>query len=254
MEGQKWKNLRTKLSPAFTSGKVKMMFPTMLECSSDLMFALEDVVKANAAIDIKDLIGRFTTDVIGSCAFGIDCNTIRNPTSEFRQYEKKVLEVNSVRLLKNLLSIVSPQTLKTLRIKHTRADVSKFFTDLVARTIEYREKNNVMRKDFMHLLIQLKNNVNLSEHGNVGTPSKESKQGHYFDINQLTAQAFFFFIAGYETSSTSLTFLLYELSVNPHIQDKVRNEINEVLAKHDNGITYDAVMEMQYMHRCIEGN
>lgn len=218
-----------------------------------MKFVLEDAVKTNAVIDIKDLVGRFTTDGIGSCAFGIECNTIRNPTSEFRQYEKKVFEVGSMTLLKNMLSIVSPQTLKNLRIKHTRADVSKFFMSLVARTIEYREKNNVIRKDFMHLLIQLKNNVNFNEDSNVGLQSKCLKPGRSFDINQLTAQAFFFFIAGYETSSTSLTFLLYELSVNPHVQDKIRNEINEVLAKRDNNITYDAVMEMEYMHRCIEG-
>jgi hypothetical protein len=69
----------------------------------------------------------------------------------------------------------------------------------------------------------------------------------------LAAQAFVFFLAGFETSSTTMTFCLFELASNPDIQEKLRQEIYEVLKRHDNKLTYDATMEMHYMEKVING-
>lgn len=44
-----------------------------------------------------------------------------------------------------------------------------------------------------------------------------------------------------------MTFFTYELALNPDIQERLRNEINTVLVKHDNQVTYDAIMEMKYL-------
>jgi cytochrome P450 family 6 len=51
----------------------------------------------------------------------------------------------------------------------------------------------------------------------------------------------------FETSSSVSTFAVYELALNQDIQDKLRNEIEEVLLKHNNEMSYDSIKEMRYL-------
>jgi hypothetical protein len=74
-----------------------------------------------------------------------------------------------------------------------------------------------------------------------------------FSMNSLAAQAFVFFLAGYETSSTTMTFCMYELSLHQDIQERVREEIDVVLKKHDGKITYEAIQEMEYLDKVVAG-
>lgn len=64
--------------------------------------------------------------------------------------------------------------------------------------------------------------------------------------------AFIFWIAGFETSSTTMGFCLYELAKNEDVQNRVRKEIDEVLARHKGEITYESVNEMQLLEMCID--
>ncbi|KAH0821408.1 hypothetical protein GEV33_001383 [Tenebrio molitor] len=48
-----------------------------------------------------------------------------------------------------------------------------------------------------------------------------------------------------------MTFALYEIATNPDLQEKLRNEINSVLANHDGKLTYAAMMEMSYMENVL---
>jgi cytochrome P450 family 6 len=72
-------------------------------------------------------------------------------------------------------------------------------------------------------------------------------------MDSLAAQAFVFFIAGFETSSTTMTFCLYELSLHQDIQERLREEIDVVLKKHDGKITYESIQEMEYLDKVVSG-
>lgn len=64
---------------------------------------------------------------------------------------------------------------------------------------------------------------------------------------------FLFFIAGFDTSSSAMTFALYELAQNPDIQDKLRKEIKEVLTRNHGEITYECIKEMTYLQQVLDG-
>jgi cytochrome P450 family 6 len=69
----------------------------------------------------------------------------------------------------------------------------------------------------------------------------------------IAPQAFVFFLAGFETSTTTMTFCLYELALNPDIQGRVRNEIDTVLERYGGNITYESVFEMEYLDKVVSG-
>ena len=85
MSGPKWRKLRTKLSPTFTSGKLKGMFPIMVQISENFAKSVEGIVRENPGG-----FNGFTTDVIGNCAFGIECNSLEDPNNKFRTMGDKI--------------------------------------------------------------------------------------------------------------------------------------------------------------------
>lgn len=66
------------------------------------------------------------------------------------------------------------------------------------------------------------------------------------------AQAVQFFLAGFETTGSTISFTLYEMAINPDIQKKLRADINACLRKH-NSFTYEAVQDMKYLEQCVSG-
>lgn len=72
-------------------------------------------------------------------------------------------------------------------------------------------------------------------------------------VKQMAAQAFVFFIAGFETSATTINFCLFELAQHAGIQEKVRREIAEVLEETDGEVTYDSVEKLKYLDQVIDG-
>ena len=157
LSGPKWRNLRIKLSPTFTSGKMKMMFPILVETGKELKKYLKEPADKKEVIEIKDVLARFSTDIIASCAFGIDCNCLKDPNAEFRQWGRRIFKSTFRGRIKRILIQVMPFLPYILPITFLSNQVSVYFRKMVRDTVEYREKNNVQRNDFMQLLIQLKN-------------------------------------------------------------------------------------------------
>lgn len=77
--------------------------------------------------------------------------------------------------------------------------------------------------------------------------------GSKLTFEQAAAQAFVFFVAGFETSSTTIQFILYELAKNPDIQKRARHEIDEVLRKNDGIVSYESISAMEYLGWVING-
>ncbi|XP_017769418.1 PREDICTED: probable cytochrome P450 6a13 [Nicrophorus vespilloides] len=235
LSGGKWKTLRTKLTPAFTAGKTKFMFEPMLHCTEQMATVIGEQLAISSTVEIKDILARFTTDVIGCCAFGIDCNSLSNPDAEFRRMGRRAFTQTPMDTLKMVVIRSFPQLAKIFQLGVFAKSVSDFFQSVVEDTVRYRKDNSVERNDFLQLLMQMM--------------SKEGAEA--LTMNEAAAQAFIFFLAGFETTSTTISFALMEMSMNPTIRNQARSELLRVLEEHDNKITYETVSDLRYMESIV---
>ncbi|KAF7991637.1 hypothetical protein HCN44_010438 [Aphidius gifuensis] len=235
LSGPRWRVLRTKLSPAFTSSKIHKMFDLIIESSNKYKKFVEKYADNNEAVEFRDLSAKFATDVISSCCFGLETNSIQNIDSEFRKICKHVLDPSMSISFKRIIRWYMPWVFSRLKITMTPLIVTNYFMKIVKEIIKHRETNNLYRHDMMQLLIQLKNKEKIKE--DIGDTINEE---------MIAAQAYIFFLAGYETSSTTMSFAMYEISKNPKIQQRLVNEIDDVIAKHGS-MTYQAILEMEYL-------
>ncbi|XP_049762157.1 cytochrome P450 6k1-like [Schistocerca cancellata] len=252
LNGSKWRHLRTKLTPVFTSGKLKGMFKTLQDCGREMAEVLESTADRGQVVEMRELVARYSTDVIASVAFGIEVDCQREPDNEFRQWGRKIFQPSLQAGINFMLAVVSPTLGKLLKLKDGAAAVSTYFRRMVAETVAYREENNVCRKDFMDLMIQLKNKGYLEgekpENGEGGTKEVSPTK---LTIEDVAAQAFIFFGAGFETSSSTMSFALHELALHPHCQTKLQHEIDSVLKETGSDITYDALSKMPYLDKVV---
>lgn len=261
LTGDKWKVLRMKLTPTFTSGKMRLMFELMSACAKAFQKSLIEHAEKGEVVELKDFTARFGTDVIGSCAFGLDIDSINHPDNAFRKISKDIFTASFPALIRSMLNSIIPGFNKIFQFKVTPKEREEFFFKIVGDTVAYREKNNIKRNDFLDLLIDIKNKGHVEDdsHNFKNTKHDDNetfKINNLPDINMtnelITAQCFVFFVAGFETSSTTLSFCLYELALNKDIHDRLQDEIDRVLEKYNGEITYDALKEMTYMDRVVQ--
>lgn len=244
IEGTDWRHLRLKLTPTFTSNKIKTMFEATKCVADELVAHLSPTAETgNVNVEIKEFLARFTTDVIGNVAFGIKCCSISDPDSEFRRMGKRMFYFSKLKSFKLFLAMIFREEARALKFRMNDLEVTDFVMDLVRRTIRHRLDNGVVKNDFMQLMIDMYD----------GNGNKEKSGETTLSLEEIAAQAFLFFFAGFETSATTMTFALYELAVNQDIQDRLRGDICESYEQNGNNFTYESVMGMKYLDMVING-
>lgn len=265
LEGQEWKDMRTKLTPTFSSGKMKNMFLLMEKCAHQLQDQIENIILKKGEFEVKDLIARLTTDIIATCAFGLEVNSIKDQENEFFKVGQKIFVPKRANLFKFLMHKNFPVLSQFLKINFFDPEISELLVKVMADTIEYRKTNNITRNDFVDLLLKVKENHSLEDHdedskkemneackllkflkiGKIDLHQKNIE--NHLTLEEMTAQAFVFLAAGFETAASTTSFCLYELAKAPEVQQKVMREIDDVLSNHGGKVTYQAIQDMHYM-------
>lgn len=246
-----WKALRAKLTPAFSSGKIKQMFSQIQDVSQIMQDKLLKTVKNDkkgTPVEIKDLSTSYVIDVMASTIFGIDVNSVTEEDHPFREFKRNFSVVRAtswVETFRFALVFMWPRIARIFRMSSMPKFTSDFFMNLVRKIIEYRETSSIVRHDVIQQLLHLrKNETEVSKE-----TSKDSNNN--MTVEECAANSFLFYVAGSETSPSTMCFSLYELSRSPEHLKTAQDEIDRVLRAHDGKMTYESLKEMKFLEKII---
>ncbi|EHA98417.1 Cytochrome P450 3A13 [Heterocephalus glaber] len=239
-EDEDWKRIRTLLSPTFTTGKLKEMFPIIEQYGDVLVKNLRQRAKKGEPVSMKDIFGAYSMDVTTGTSFGVNVDSLNNPKDPFVEKIKKILKFqffDPLFLLILFFPFLTP-VLEALNISVFPRDVINFFKISIEGIKESRLKEKQKhRVDFLQLM--------MNSQKSKGTVSHKALS----DL-ELVAQSIIFIFAGYETTSSALSFIMYELATHLDVQKKLQQEIDTVLSN-KTPATYDALVQMEYLDMVV---
>lgn len=131
-----------------------------------------------------------------------------------------------------------------LGLRLFKKETADYFTNIVKKNIEYREKKGIVRSDMIQLLLEAKNHQQVVD-------GVETQKLTDMDI---AAQALVFFFAGFESVANEMCFMAHELAINVDVQEKLIDEIDETYEACQGQITYEALFKMKYLDMVVNGN
>lgn len=240
IKNPEWRQLRSKMSPVFTSGKLKSLFLLMVESGEMMRDHLRDQFADTSeivSIPLKDTFYKYTTIVISSLAFGIRTNCFDTPAPEFYVNSREAFRPTLIRVLRFFFLFFLPDIGKHLGSKML-GNKTDYFRKIFWDSMDNRSVTKTKRGDLIDSLLQLKN-------------EKSEDTNLRFEGDLLLAQAAIFFVAGRETSISTMIYALCELAKHPEMQRRARDEILEKIQAANGVVTYEAVHDMKYLHQVI---
>ncbi|UXI22219.1 carboxypeptidase D [Sarcoptes scabiei] len=269
-ENERWRRIRSILSPVFTTSKLKKTEPLISKCIISLIEDLKGKAKQKQSFDLYEEIGNFTMNVIASCAFATDINAHTESDNIFVRNAKELFDFDLIRIS---ITFIVPQKLHEwlnwMRVPFFHMKTQEFFKNLSFFLIEQRRNDPENQpNDILQLMINarfksIRSSTNLIDQTDSSTDLFNVEQDvdeieqerklfteivgrKYLSENEIAAQSWVFFLAGYETTASTLTYCIYELTINQNIQQKLFDEIQAVLNRNQS-FDYENLINLPYL-------
>lgn len=209
-----WKEKRAEMTPAMTKNKLKFIYPIAIETAKKLTAHVDE--KLTKPYDIKELCLRYTCDLITSSLFNVDAHCLTSDNPEIYDHSRKVMEGIASAFSKKCSSNMFPP------------ESAAFFKRLTFDAIRHRNEMTTKPDDLLNHIIS-------------------TQQKKTFTEDDLMSQVWAIFLDSFETSGLALQYTLYELARNPIPQDKLREEIKANLDDDGKHISFETIMELEYL-------
>ncbi|CAH1155387.1 unnamed protein product [Phaedon cochleariae] len=232
--GSEWKTARSQLSACFTPGKVQSMFPIMQKSSERMVRYIGNEISISPQMESWDLCGRYTLNNVATCAFDIEGKCFDEPHPSFKQFADEFLGYDHFwSTIKNSILLLIPSSTNFFKIKIIQDQIAQKILDYITTAWKHRKENGVVMNDFIDYLYTLK-----------------SGPIPFTDLD-ATSRASVFLEDGYDTSSRTMSFFLFELANNTIVQETLRQEIMESYRENNNSFTYESILKMSYLEACL---
>lgn len=269
MRGQKWREMRATLSPAFTGSKMRLMFELVRSCADNAMRYLHKIdadkeAKAVLPLEMGEVFSRYANDVIATCAFGVELDSFADRNNEFYLNGKKITDVSFKVVIKFLAQRIAPGIMKLLKIQYFDSDLKTFFATMIERNMKTRREHSIVRPDMVDLLMKAKAGAfsqqdesdSMQTDDGFATTTESSigraKVTRQWTDGELIAQTFVFFLAGFDTTTALLVAASYEIMLNAEVQQKLISEIDECeIGLNGAKISYERLQKLTYLDMVI---
>ncbi|KAL6124360.1 hypothetical protein ACLB2K_076873 [Fragaria x ananassa] len=249
VDGERWRHQRKLASYEFSTRVLRDFSCFVLRRSAArLVKVVSEFSDSNGVFDMQDLLMRCTLDSIFKVGFRVELNCLKGSSKEGIEFMKAFDEstaltywrfVDPLWKLKRFLNIGSEATLR----KHVKV-IRDFVHQLIKskRDLLAGQKHSDDKEDILsRFLLESEKNP------------EEMNDKYLSDI------ILNFMIAGKDTSANTLSWFFYLLSKNPLIQEKVSQEVRDVVGQNhganvDEFVTSitDATLEqMHYLHATL---
>ncbi|MGH0172837.1 UNVERIFIED_CONTAM: hypothetical protein FKN15_063969 [Acipenser sinensis] len=145
VEDEKWRRIRSVLSPTFTSGRLREMFPIIKHHGAVLVRNLGQKAEANQVVDMKQIFGAYSIDVVTSTSFSVNIDSLNNPQDPFFTNIKKMLKFslfNPLLILLILFPFLTP-LMEKLDISFLPRDLADFFIGSIRKIKENHQNMSI---------------------------------------------------------------------------------------------------------------
>lgn len=260
--GRRWKRLRNVVTPAFSAAKIRQMAPSVNSIINQLLDEIKDGAKSTSdrSIEVLNLFRRLTLDSILTCEVGLDNNSMRHPDDLFLKHCRGVIEDTTKMPWLYLLGFLFP-TLHSVWIAiyrslhNIRFNPVYWLEDRMREVVVMRKENEKARRpDLMQQMLDARFQADSFKDIEKEHTRSDASRGNTLRSmtnEEIVSHALLFLLAGFETTSTTLTYIFHELSQNPHIQQTLRREIMSVLPRGYCEIAYDDLKKLTYLDYVI---
>jgi cytochrome P450 family 6 len=159
LKNPEWKDIRGKITPVFSSSKIKIMSRLIEDVGQEMVDYLEKTAMIDSTVDMKDVSLRFTVDVISTAVFGVNAYSFQNANSKFNEIAQKLFNWDdTLTAFRIRCYFLTPMIAKLFRMKFINPYCASFLKKSFLEIMDSRIASKVSRNDLIDILLQLKTN------------------------------------------------------------------------------------------------
>ncbi|XP_029404279.2 probable cytochrome P450 309a1 [Bactrocera dorsalis] len=234
--GEEWKTIRSDIMSGLTHHKLSSAYTIWKTCTEKLGKLLSaQTAKGSSIIETKDLVLRYTFNIMGEFLWGIETKTLESldEPNHYLEVSHRLIHQVFHGFMSYYKCLPFPWCRRFANYRIFTAESDHMFSQFTkdAYVLRERDASKTNQADFLHYVRQLQEKKSLS---------------HYEVVGYLLAV----FTDGFDTSGTVAFHTLFYLTHHPECQEKLRKEILNNLEA-DGNMNYETLNVLPYLDQCV---